>query len=147
MPALLGRLNAEYQREQDRQEQKRQDAIMAREAKSRRAYEVSLHMLSDLAVDPIANLFRSAVYRTPTVSSCEPKDIQLDLWPRAAVMTLKYNCNWVQARTRSRCITSLTQALQPCNMSCVLRTWIYLRASSCLSRSTQIAMSRPSTMT
>ena len=36
----LGRLNAEYEKEQDRQEQKRHDDVKAREAKSRRAYEV-----------------------------------------------------------------------------------------------------------
>lgn len=40
---LFGRLNEEYQREQDRQEKKRQDDVKAREAKSRRAYEVGLH--------------------------------------------------------------------------------------------------------
>ena len=60
MPSLLGRLNAEYQQEQDRQEQKRQDDIKAREAKSRRAYEVTLHMLCQSMVNAIADLFRSA---------------------------------------------------------------------------------------
>ena len=37
---VIGRLNEEYQREQDRQEKKRQDDVKAREAKSCRAYEV-----------------------------------------------------------------------------------------------------------
>lgn len=46
---FLGRLNEEYEREQDRQEKKRQDDVKAREAKSRRAYEVGDHNLISAA--------------------------------------------------------------------------------------------------
>ena len=46
---IVGRLNEEYQREQDRQEKKRQDDVKAREAKSRRAYEVCMHKLTNRA--------------------------------------------------------------------------------------------------
>lgn len=42
---VVGRLNEEYQQEQDRQEKKRQDDVKAREAKSRRAYEVCARIL------------------------------------------------------------------------------------------------------
>ena len=41
------RLNAEYQREQDRQEQKRLDDVKAREAKSRKAFEVKPFATAD----------------------------------------------------------------------------------------------------
>lgn len=43
---VVGRLNEEYEREQDRQEKKRQDDVKAREAKSRRAYEVGVCLCS-----------------------------------------------------------------------------------------------------
>lgn len=45
MVCVIGRLNEEYEREQDRQEKKRQDEVKAREGKSRRAYEVGDHHL------------------------------------------------------------------------------------------------------
>ena len=46
---MFGRLNEEYQREQDRQEKKRQDDVKAREVKSRRAYEVGRMMRTGLS--------------------------------------------------------------------------------------------------
>lgn len=50
--SLVGRLNEEYQREQDRQEKKRQDDVKAREAKSRRAYEVGTGTLCIALFEP-----------------------------------------------------------------------------------------------